>query len=206
MTSFWNGSGAVNPGWTNTPPYFVTNTPQNSYTPQLGDAIQAWCGAFGNTSYIKPSVMAANTPYYVTNISGGRFDLTTVQSEALANNVTHRITPSDTGTSMSIQVATYQPTSPTLNAAAFMNETLGIDRATAAWAKALGADSAAGGFAAVVTDANSRFANTTGVCGSAPCGVGGRYAVGANGGFYQAGGGTGTPVDPRYAIQDHFGL
>ncbi len=204
MTSFWQGTGAVNPGWTNTAPYFVTNTPQNSYTPHVGDAIQAWCGAFGNAFYVKPSVMAPNTPYYMTNIVGGRFDLTTVQSEALVNNTTHRITPADTGSAMSIQIATYGPTAPTTNASAFMNETVGINRSIAAWAKALGADSLAGGFAAVVTDANSRFANTTGVCGGSPCGAGGRYAVGANGGFYQAGGNGYTTVDPRYAVQDHF--
>ncbi len=207
MTSFWQGTGAVNPGWTNVgPPYFITNTPQNSYTPKAGDAIQAWAGNFGNNFYIKPSVMAPNTPYYITNVGAGTFDLTTVQSEALANNFANRIVPTDTGSAMSIQIATYQPTAPSLNAAAFMNETVGIDRATAAWAKAIGADSVAGGFAAVVTDANARFANTTGVCSVSPCGIGGRYAVGGNGGFYQSSNGsTGGTVDPRYSVQDHFG-
>jgi hypothetical protein len=207
MTSFWQGTGAVNPGWTSSgPPYFTTGSPQNSYTPKAGDAIQAWGGNFGNNFYVKPSVMAPNTPYYMTNIGAGTFDLTTVQSEALANNFAHRLVPTDTGSAMSIQIATYQPTAPAVNAAAFMNETVGIIRSIAGWAKALGADSGAGGFAAVVSDANARFANTTGVCSGSPCGVGGRYAVGSNGGFYQSSNGsTGGLVDPRYAVQDHFG-
>jgi hypothetical protein len=99
----------------------------------------------------------------------------------------------------------YKTNSPAINAPAFMNETVGIIRSAAVWAKALGVDSGSGGFAAVEADANYRFANTTGVCLSAPCGSGGRYPVGGNGGFYQGGGGTGTPIDPRYAVQDHFG-
>ncbi len=101
--------------------------------------------------------MALNSQYYVTNVSGATYDLTTSQSEALVNNLAHRLTPTasyvgGTNFDMVINVRPYQPTAPTIDAAAFMNETVGIIRKTAAWARALGIDSAASGFAAVVSD------------------------------------------------------
>jgi hypothetical protein len=199
------------PAWTNTagggPPYFVEPTTTNSLTLNNGDLVTIYCSyLFTNGNIYAPSVMSVNTPYYLVNVGSGHMDLTTVQSEALANNTAHRVVPTDTGPGgIVLSMLPYKTNAPAINAAAFMQETVAIIRTAAVWAKALGVDSGAGGFAAVEADANARFANTTGVCLSSPCGPGGRYPVGGNGGFYQGGGGTGTPIDPRYAVQNHFG-
>jgi hypothetical protein len=208
-TNFWFGAGATEPTFSGTgPPYFNAGAPQNSYTPKNGDGLRLWCGAFGNTFLEGPVEMAANTTYYMVNASPTSFDLTTSQSEALANNTAHRLVISGTnycggcGGAMSVQIQTYGPTAPTTNASAFMGETIAIIREVAAWAKALGVDSGANGFQAVLTDANFRFANTTGVCSGSPCGAGGRVATSPNGGYYQYVGGL--VVDPRYNIQAFF--
>lgn len=172
----WTDAGATI-NWDATG-FTLVGSPGQGYVFKNTDTLIPYVNSGASENH--PAAMVLNTPYYVCNLVGAHFQVSTTKNATCVNP----LTLTDSGAFMDFD---YLPSSPpSTNWPAFTQDYVLIIRHTANWALARGIDSPAGGFAAVKADTNNRLANTPG----------GPYPT-----YTPLVGVVGQTVDARYAVQ-----